>query len=273
MLISAELRRWAKMPDRATRPPYVIIACTDRRIDVEQEIVSARKKTINRLLEQLDLAADLRAKAVEGTKVAVRRRCLRVWQAQRLTRTHADLLSSARFGATASFFLTDIYGPEDLSQHEAEIKRILPVMTKLLPASGLETVADAIELSTLSEKLDMAMIKSLGEDAEALDVAIYGKSYRTVGRRRERQHQIDLIDHLGRSLDDLIRRPFVGKALSLMHRPAILAGLGDLQDFLERGYAAFRKLDGADEFLRIVVTRENRIMEALFAGDDSVLKA
>ena len=246
--------------------------CACPRLDVKQDIVSAKQKIISRLSEQLDLAADLRAKAADGAKFAIRRRCLRAWQAQRLARTHADLLSSPRFGATASFFLTDIYGPEDLSRHEAKIKRIMSVMTKLLPASGLETVADAMELSTLSERLDVAMVKTLGKKADALDEAAYGEAYRIVGRRSERERRIELIDHLGRSLDDLIHRPFVGKALSLMHRPAHLAGLGDLQDFLERGYAAFRTLDGADDFLEIVVTRESHLMEALFAGNDDLLK-
>ena len=234
--------------------------------------MSAKEKIISRLSEQLDLAADLRVQSIDGSEFAVGRRCLRAWQAQRLARTHADLLSSPRFGATASFFLTDIYGPEDLTRHVAEIKRIMPIMTKLLPASGLETVANALELSTLSERLDVAMVKTLGKKVEVLDEAAYGKAYRIVGRRSERERQIELIDHLGRSLDELIHRPFVGKALSLMHRPAHLAGLGDLQDFLERGYAAFRTLDGAADFLDIVVSRENHLMEALFAGDDNVLK-
>ena len=232
----------------------------------------AKDKIKSRLSEQLDLAADLRATMVNGSEFGSRRRCFRSWQAQRLARTHADLLSSARFGATASFFLTDIYGPEDLSRYEVKIKRIMPVMTKLLPGSGLATVADAMELSTLSERLDVAMIETLGKKAEALDEAAYGEAYRRVGRRPERQRQIELIDHLGRSLDDLIHRPFVGKALSLMHRPAHLAGLGELQDFLERGYSAFRRLDGADEFLDIIVTRENHLMKELFAGNDNVLK-
>ena len=54
-----------------------------------------------------------------------------------------------------------------------------------------------------------------------------------------------------------------------MRKPAILAGLGELQDFLERGYAAFLDMGGAEEFLGLVVSRERAVLEALFAGDDS----
>ena len=42
--------------------------------------------------------------------------------------------------------------------------------------------------------------------------------------------------------------------------------------FLERGYDAFRNMGGADEFLQIVVSRERELLEALFAGDDSMVE-
>jgi hypothetical protein len=56
-----------------------------------------------------------------------------------------------------------------------------------------------------------------------------------------------------------------------MRKPARLAGLSKLQSFLERGFAAFRKMGGADEFLRLVIARERKLLNALFAGDDSLL--
>jgi hypothetical protein len=57
-----------------------------------------------------------------------------------------------------------------------------------------------------------------------------------------------------------------------MHKPAGLAGLGELQGFLERGYRAFGVMrGGASEFVSIVVARKRAISEALLAGDDSVL--
>lgn len=57
-----------------------------------------------------------------------------------------------------------------------------------------------------------------------------------------------------------------------MRKPASLAGLTELQSFLERGYAAFRKMGGADEFLALVIGRERQLMDTLFAGDDSLLE-
>jgi hypothetical protein len=223
-----------------------------------------------RLAEQLARAAALRSSATSDAKAAARR-SLRVWQAQRLARTHADLAASARFGEAANFFLTDVYGANDPGNRDAEIQRVVPVMTKLLPAAGLETVADAIELDALSEALDASMVVALGRSVTAIDAAAYGRAYRKVGRRQDRERQLDLISHLGQSLDRLTHQPFVATTLALMRTPAKLAGLGELQSFLERGYAAFHKMGGADEFLRRVIAREREVLEALFAGEDRLL--
>jgi hypothetical protein len=233
--------------------------------------MSNKDEIVRRLAEQLDLAHDVRTSIAIDAAAAARREALRSWQAARLARTHADLLASSRYGPTAAFFLTDIYGPQDLSRHEAEVRRVLPVMTRLLPASGLETVADAIELNALSERLDAAMIGALGEVADKLTPAGYGSAYRAIGQRPQREQQIELMGHLGRSLERLTRSALIGWALSAMRKPAHLAGLDDLQAFLERGYAAFRNMGRADEFLQTIVSREKAVLEALFAGDDSVL--
>jgi hypothetical protein len=94
-----------------------------------------------------------------------------------------------------------------------------------------------------------------------------------VGDRAGRDRQIGLIAQLAHSLDRLTHSPLIGMALSTMRKPARLAGLGELQVFLERGYKAFRKMKGADAFIQIVTTRERKLMEALFAGNDAVLYA
>jgi hypothetical protein len=231
--------------------------------------MSEKDAIVQRLTGSLKLAMALRG-AATGELGAARQR-LRAWQAVRLARTHADLLASPRFGPAASFFLTDLYGVNDLSARDAEVERVVPAMTRLLPAAALETVADAIELDALSEDLDAAMLRTLGSEVAALDAALYGRAYRTTGRREDRERQVELIGHLGHSLDLLARQPFIGASLALMRRPARLAGFGDLQSFLERGYDAVRRIGGADDFLKLIVARESRILAALFAGDDSLL--
>ena len=228
--------------------------------------MTTKKEVSERILAKLAMAADVRAGLADEPEAPRKRAALREWQAGRLARTHADLLESPRYAETAAFFLTDIYGPKDLSGHLEEVRRILPLMLKVLPVAGLETVADAIELNALSESLDAAMISRLQDKVFALTGADYVTAYGEVGRKHGRERQIDLILHLGQSLDRLTRKPLIGTALAMMRGPAAAAGLLELQEFLERGYKAFRQMKGADEFLDKITSRERVLSEAWFAG-------
>jgi hypothetical protein len=227
----------------------------------------------DQLLKELDRSAILRARNLEDPEFRERRVALRAWQASRLTRTHQDLLESPRFHNAAQFFLADLYGPHDLSRHIEEVRRIVPVMTRVLPDSGLAAVAHAVELNALSEGLDAAMADALGAGTATIIPATYAAAYRKIGRAEDRARQIDLIALLGGALEGLSRQPFVGAALKVMRGPARAAGLGELQGFLERGYAAFRAMrGGAGEFVAIVVARERSIAQALLAGDAGALQ-
>lgn len=190
----------------------------------------------------------------------------RAWQSRRLARTHSDLLASERHGPAAAFFLADLYGPKELSKRDAEIARIVPIMVRMLPPAALETLADAVEMDALSESLDAAMVESLGGRISGLTDETYAEAWRAVGRREDRERQIALTRHLGEALDRLTRQPLIRGALRVMRGPAHLAGFGELQDFLERGFDAFRHMRGAEEFLDRIVGREREFMEAMFAA-------
>ena len=230
-----------------------------------------KEKVAARITKQLARAAKLRSSALANPKTAADRQSLRVWQSKRLTRTHADLLANPRFKEAAKFFLTDVYSVDDSSSRDVEVERVVPIATKFLSDTGLETAGDAMELDALSESLDAAMVAALGPRVSSLGAADYGQAYRKVGRRRDRVRQINLIEHLGKSLDRLTHQRFVAATLAIMRKPAKLAGLGYLQGFLERGFTAFKKMGNSDEFLTLLVTRERDLLKALFAGDDSLL--
>jgi len=184
-------------------------------------------------------------------------------QAARLQRTYADYASQPRYAAATAFFIDDLYGAKDFSSRDQALLRILPVMTRMLPGSAVETAALAIELEALSEDLDQKLAKALS--AGPVTEESYAEAYRASATRAERERQVELIDAAGRRLDELVRKPLVGQMLKMMRRPAKLAGLADLQDFLERGYEAFRAVDGAAEFLEVVRRRETKVLNALFS--------
>lgn len=189
------------------------------------------------------------------------------WQAQRLTRTHRALLDDPRSARAARFFLDDLYGAKDFSRRDAELVRLVPMMVRLLPRAALETVADAIEMDALSERLDLALARELREhDASRITAARYADAYRRAGSRAERERQLALIEAIGQSLDRLVRHPMIGRLLRSMAGPARLAGLSQMQDFLVRGFEAFRAIGGATRFLETIEGGERAILEALYAG-------
>ena len=213
-------------------------------------------------------ARDLRLAAAADPVRGSRRDRLRAWQAARLARTHADLLASPQFNIAATFFLSDLYGPKDFSERDAEMEKVLPIMTTMLPVSGLRTLLLAVEVDALSERFDAEMVAVLGKrlDQDGLTMDDYAAAYRKVDDRDGRELQIQLIGKTGEALDALAHKAFAGAALKLMHKPAQLAGLGELHTFLERGFNAFRSLRRADEFLETIVQRERELMASLFSG-------
>ena len=92
---------------------------------------------IERLTRQFDRVTTLREAAANDPALDAARRRLRAWQAARLARTHADLLANARMDLAAAFFLTDIYGSEDLSSLDANVRRVVPAMKRVLPAEAI----------------------------------------------------------------------------------------------------------------------------------------
>ena len=75
-----------------------------------------------------------------------------------------------------------------------------------------------------------------------------------------------LIGETGEALDAFAQTPFVRMALKMMQGPAKMAGLGELQAFLERGFDAFRTMRDASEFLYFIVSREREFSAKLFYG-------
>ena len=189
---------------------------------------------------------------------------LKRWQTQRLARSYADVAAVPRYRAATSFFLDDLYGAKDFSGRDHAMLRILPMMSRVLPASAVETAALAIELEALSEDLDQRLAAALPPGA--IDEAAYAEAYRASSTRAERERQIELTGAVGERLDALVEKPLVFRTLTLMRRPARLAGLEDLQDFLERGFRAFRDMDGAQDFLALIRSREGEILNRLFSG-------
>ena len=195
---------------------------------------------------------------------------LQAWQARRLERSFDVFLADPARRPAARFFLTDVYGDHDFSRRDADIARVIPMMQRVLPAPLLGTIATGIELGALTHALDLRTaeaLQALAPRRRSLDAKLYAEAYRRVGHPRLRARQIALIDDVGQGLAAALRTPGVGTLLKLSRLPARAAGLGELQSFLERGFAAFAHLGDARAFLADIRRSEMVTMQRLFAGD------
>ena len=212
----------------------------------------------------LDALRQLRGQPQNDAAFARRLDDVKRWQHGRLGRTYADLSADARYGPAAAFFLDDLYGVKDFSRRDEEMLRIYPTLVKLLPTSTVETVDLALALDALSEAFDQDMARALPGNAPITD-ASYAEAFRQVGREAERRRQVELVGEVGRRLDLVVKKPFIATTLRILRKPAYMAGLGDLHEFLDHGLNAFRHMQGADEFLAIIRRRETTIMTRIFA--------
>jgi hypothetical protein len=137
----------------------------------------------------------------------------------------------------------------------------------MLPARVIETVAEATELNVLSHELDRGLLARLPSADGVFTVAQYCAAYRSPSDRAVRSRQIGLIGEVGAGLDRYVEKPLIRSALAMMRRPAGIAGLSVLHDFLERGFHAFRKMKGAT-VLAISMARA-RAPSRLFEGDNA----
>jgi hypothetical protein len=222
-----------------------------------------------RLDDLISRYRETRGSIERSPELAARSRALAAFQSRRLAATHDDLRRSARYRAAIDFFLADLYGPHDLSGRDEQIIRALDKLKRFLPTAALEALVRAFELHVLTIELDALTAARLAGPDEP-DAAAYAAAYRAAGRAADRERQIQLVGDIGALLDSVAHRPEVGLAIRLARGPAHAAGYGQLQDFLERGYDAFRKMDGASEFLSTIAQRERGLMRRLFGGADSM---
>jgi hypothetical protein len=191
-------------------------------------------------------------------------------QSRRFAGTYADLLASGPYAAASDFFLTELYSDKDYADRDAQFARIAGAIERFFPQQVAGTAVALAELHAVTEELDQAMaVDWLAQARSDLgDAARYTMAWRGVGRRAERDSQLKVVLGIGDQMARLTRTPGLRVMLKMMRGPALAAGLGSLQRFLETGFDTFaamaRKPGGAEEFLRIIQERESALLALLF---------
>ena len=225
-----------------------------------QEII----KHIHRVNAQRDLANKLNLMALIHQ--------LQDWQCQRLLVSHDDLAKQQRYQKAMAFFVDELYGPKDFSQRDADLVRVIPKLAKVLPEKAMNAMNDALSLNALSFDLDMEMAQYLNKHfaTQPIDRDSYAQAYRSVGRKDDRESQITIISHLGDQLADVIKVRGIGMLISMSRRPAKLAGLLALHEFLDRGFNAFKAIGDVQSFIQPVLERETRLMDILLSDNTTL---
>ncbi|MFZ2488559.1 MAG: hypothetical protein WAZ19_10600 [Anaerolineae bacterium] len=224
------------------------------------------------VLDAARLAAGLRSslahhERIEGKQLSPLMAYLSRWQSLRLSRTHADMLADPRFSQGAHFFLEDIYAAKDFSQRDYDGQRIYNFMNRFLPEAALAPLAMALEVNLLTQELDMTLAEVMHDKLGIVDrfsQEQYDEGYRLCDNYAVRVRQIELIVAVGKQLEKVRRLPFITTTLRVARGPAQRLGWHEMQDFLERGYEAWKATKDPGKFLSNIERRELAILDRIY---------
>ena len=224
--------------------------------------------------------AALRTAALADPSLAASIAQVKRFQAERFTRTYADILSAGPHQGAAHFFVDELYSDKDYTQRDAQFSRIAGALQTFFPNHVVTTAVALAQLHVLTEEIDHEMGRAWQADGAGKagdELSHYVSAWRAVGRRDDRARQLNNVLEVGRELDRLTRMPGLRLTLRMMRRPAQAAGLSSLQGFLESGFDTFARMsgkgEGARSFLALIQTRETALMDALFSGELAQVRA
>lgn len=223
----------------------------------------------DRIIQHLRTVAFERLRRSADPELARRVDAVKRFQHARFQQSYAKLLADPRYGRAALFFLDDLYGPRDFADRDRQFERVVPALVRLFSRDIVTTVGELAELHALSETLDSTMASLL--DALPLHWPGYARAWQATGAAPSRYRQIKLLQDIGLALDRYTRKPLLRHSLSLMRKPARLAGIGDLQAFLEKGFDTFAAMQGAATFLNVIVEHETALARRLFEINASAM--
>lgn len=214
------------------------------------------------ILGQLEIVRLERVRRAADPGLGIKVELVKRYQQGRFVDTYADLLSDPRYSAACRFFLDDLYGPGDQSVRDSQFARIVPALCRLFPGDVVATVDALARLHAVSEQLDSEVAAHL--NTELVTPPAYSRAWKRTGRPDLRRLQLDLLLGVGRSLQLYTRRPLMRQALRSMRVPAKIAGLSNLQRFLERGFTIFGAMSAPHEFMTHIQVRENHYVQMQF---------
>ncbi len=196
------------------------------------------------------------------------------WQRQRFMVTYAEFVSSSTDRAACQFFLKELYGGLGFRERDADVQRVEPIMSRLLPDKALRAISEALHLQVISLRLDRCMAEEIRlRGLKQIEESDYISIYLSCDSEPERVQQINLIRKLGHELEALTRMPLLLGLIKALRKPAIAAGFGNLQHFLEQGLSAFKQMQDPHHFVETIYQREFEIRQVWLAAKPEINKS
>lgn len=207
---------------------------------------------------------------------AALKNALQTYQAARLRATYADIVAIPQYRLLGEFFFEQIYGPKDFGFRNSSIKSLHRRMSGLLHGEIIEAVGTVVELNDLTERLDEQMVQVMVDEGMGpqLTEEQYERLYRACENYADRVAQIQLLITAVRGIYAVSQMRMIGLSLRLVRGAAHLAGFGEIMNFLEEGYAAFRSVKDIQFFLDTVQERETARNDRIFgvSGENSPMR-
>lgn len=187
------------------------------------------------------------------------------WLNDYMMNFYADLRPLPGYGAALDFVITDLTGT-GISQRDADLARVVPVMARMLPDRALATLATAMELNARVLQANLAICRALfaNRNDTAISERDLCQAYRRAVTLETCLELSALTRRVGDTLERVVRSRALGLMLKAMHGPAHAAGFGALHDFLQTGYARFQAIDDVSAFLDQLESRMTGILTRIF---------
>lgn len=193
-------------------------------------------------------------------------------QAQRFANTYQDLLRSQAHKDCAEFFLSELYGERDYSKRDEQFAKVAGTIELALPEAVISTTVSLATLHHVTETLDIAMAEHWAHNRSLPGPIRYLHAWRELNCTAQRRWQLETVIVIGQKLGELTRQRGLRLMLKLMRHPAEIAGLTELQAFLETGFDRFLQLakvkETLSEFLETIQTRESSWINTLDSIDE-----
>ena len=220
---------------------------------------------------------ELRRLADDNTGLATALQNIKTYQSSRFAHTYQDLLASKNDGGCARFFLEELYSERDYSLRDAQFAKVAGAIELTFPKHVIDVAVALAELHATTERLDHAMARCWHHTNDASPNQRYLKAWNSVGEPATRDWQLQTVLRIGQSLAELTQKRGLRVLLKVMRRPADIAGLGDLQTFLEIGFDRFGLLTETDKqakhFLATIHEREKAWIANQFVPKNGFRKA